>query len=345
MHNSEIWLKTKPYSLRYSINMMTNKIHEKSAIHLASTNVPIFRPSQLVKDIKKNLFQHGSSYETINYIYITSGDNQLRGVISVQELINAQDDVQVQKVMETNIVSVHPYSHREKIVHLALKNNLKAIPVVDKQNILLGVIPSDTILSVANNELTEELLLLEGINSKEFASISTVRNSPLKLLLKRLPWLIVGLFGGLLAAQIISYFETLIGEDVLFLSFIPLMVYMSDAVGSQSQTIYIRYIAINNEVNFFTYLFKEVRLGLLLALSLSILLYVLTSLFYSSVVGLSLSISLFITIIFSVIIAIVIPWFLIKLRKDPALGSGPFATILRDLASIVIFFLVTQLFS
>lgn len=328
----------------YSISMSPDIIHAKSAIHLVTTHIPIFKPQNTVKETKKILFQSGQLYDSINYIYITSTHDILLGVVSIQELINASEEDHLEKVMKKDLMYVHPHTHREKIVQLALKNNLKAIPVLDKNRKLLGIIPSDTILSVANNEMTEELLLLEGINSKEYASISTIHNSPFLLLFKRLPWLIIGLLGGVLAAEIISYFETIIGEDVLLLSFIPLMVYVSDAVGSQSQTIYIRYIAIHNEVHFLTYILKELRLGLLIGLTLSILLVILASILYSPLIGYILGLALFITILCSIIIAISIPWLLLKNGKDPAIGSGPFATILRDLLSIIIYFLVTQFF-
>ncbi|HRN71243.1 MAG TPA: magnesium transporter [Candidatus Woesebacteria bacterium] len=324
--------------------MNKHVITAKSAIHLTITTIPVFSPDYLVKECKKDLFHNGATYDSINYIYITSSTNVLKGVISVQELINADDNKKLKEIMETKLVSVFPYTHREKIVQLALKNNLKAIPVIDKEQKLLGVIPSDTILTIANNEMTEELLLLEGINSKEFASISTIHNSPFSLLLKRLPWLVIGLLGGIVAAEIISYFESIIGEDVLLLSFIPLMVYVSDAVGSQSQTIYIRYIAVHNEVNFLTYMVKELRLGILLSLSLSFLLFMLTSFLYSPHIAFILGLALCITILSSIVIAIAIPWILLQNHKDPAVGSGPFATILRDLISIIIFFVVTQFF-
>lgn len=324
--------------------MTQDAIHAKSAIHLATSNIPIFPPDYLVKDCKKILFHNGKAYDSINYIYVTSSTNILKGIISVQELINADESKSLKEVMKTKLIYAHPHTHREKIVQLALKNNLKAIPVIDKEQKLLGVITSDTILTIANNEMTEELLLLEGINSKEFASISTIHNSPFSLLLKRLPWLVVGLLGGIVAAEIISYFESIMGENVLLLSFIPLMVYVSDAVGSQSQTIYIRYIAVHNEVKFLSYLVKELRLGILLSLSLSIILFVLTTFLYAPYIAAILSLALCITILSSIVIAISIPWILLQNHKDPAIGSGPFATILRDLLSIVIFFAVTQFF-
>lgn len=323
---------------------MTDIIHSKSAIHLATPNIPIFHAHQTITEVKKSLFSNGKSFNSINYVYIVSQEKVLRGVISIQELINADEHAQIQKVMKTKLIYVHPHTHRERVVQVALKNKIKAVPVIDKEGKLVGVITSDTILSIANTELTEELFLLEGINSKEFLSISTVHNSAVNLLVKRLPWLIVGLIGGLLAAQIISYFEEIIGQDVLLLSFIPLMVYVSDAVGSQSQTIYIRYIAVQNEISFLNYLVKELRLGLLIGLALSSLLFLLSSLLYSPFLGITLGASLFVTILCSIAIAIFIPWILVKNHKDPAVGSGPFATILRDLLSILIYFSVTQFF-
>ncbi len=316
---------------------------QKSAYRLATLNVPLVQKHTTVKETKKMIFNN-NNFDSINYIYVITENKKLTGVVSIKELLNAPENKEMKDIMTTELVSVLPHSHQESIVHLALHHNLKAIPVLDNNKILQGVVLSDTILEVANKEMNEDIMLLEGIHLKEYQSISPLHNKPIPLLLQRIPWLFVGLLGGLVAAQIISFFESQLQADLILLSFLPLIIYISDATGSQSQTIFIRYIAISNTPSFITYLRKELQLGTLIAITLSIALSVITYIFYSPQIAILLGVSLLITTIMSICIAICIPLLLVKLHKDPAMGSGPFATIMRDLLSIVIYFIVLRSF-
>ncbi len=296
-----------------------------------------------IADIKSMLNDPDVEYDSINYIYVLDEKKRIAGVISIKEVMRENGKIRVQDRMTKDVIAVHPHTHQEKAAHLALHYGIKNIPVVDKHEKFIGIVPSDALLNITNDEVTEDLMRLEGIDSKEFKDISTLNNSAFHLMWKRLPWLIVGLGGGLIAAQVIGYFEALLEAQTILITFLPLMVYMSDAVGSQSQTIFIRYVAINNGVNFFYYLYKEMIVGVLMAIMLSLVLTLFTMLSYEPFLGLVLGIALFCAIILSVLIAISIPWLLIRLHKDPAIGSGPFATILRDLLSIIVYFGVSHL--
>lgn len=322
--------------------MINQQLQTKSAIHLMVKNVPVAEPDDTIGSIEKNLIDNSKNFETIDYIYILD-KQKLAGVISVREIFALPKDTVIKDIMITDIVSVHPHSHREHAAQLALKHNIKAVPVLDKESNFLGVIPSDIILKVAHDEITEDLLLLEGIHIKQFSSISTLKNTAFSLLGKRLPWLLMGLVGGLIAANIIGFFEELLAEEILLISFLPLMVYMSDAVGSQSQTIYIRSLALESKANIWNYLVKEIIVSTMIAFCLGVLLLLFVTIFHRFHLGVILSVSLFFTVVSSVIVAIIIPWILTKFHKDPAVGSGPFATIIRDILSILIYFGVSQL--
>ncbi|HRN96216.1 MAG TPA: magnesium transporter [Candidatus Levybacteria bacterium] len=316
----------------------------KTITELIDPNVPQVHKHTPIKKIKELLLSESKTFSSVNYIYVTTESQKLIGVLSIQEALSLPNSHTVDTAMKTDVITAPPHARKERVAHLALKHTLKAIPIVDKDNIFLGIISSDDILKITNDEITEDLLLQEGINSREYAAISTLENPPLALLKKRLPWLIVGLGGGLLAAEIIGVFENLLENNLLLISFLPLMVYMSDAVGSQSQTIFIRHLAINGNSRFFTYFFKESYVGLLISLCLSVVLGCIVSVLHNVLLGGIVASALLLTIIVSVAIAILVPRALVQLGKDPAIASGPFATVLRDIISIVIYFMVSSFF-
>lgn len=305
-------------------------------------NVPIAYTDQTIRHVEKMLLDNEADYETIRYIYVVNKQNHLRGVVSIKDLFRLPKGSLLSEVMTKNPLSVHPHTHREKIVMLALEHNIKALPVVEKDDTLLGVVPADVIISAAHEELTEDLYRLEGITGKESHSLSVLRTSPFKLLFVRLPWLLLGLVGGVFAATVVGYFENLLAEEIALVGFLPLMVYMSDAVGSQSQTIYIRSLAVEKNFSFGTYLFRELSVALLISTALSFLLGAVISFIHAPYLGIILGTSLFFTVIASVLIAIITPSVLTALGKDPAVGSGPFATIIRDIMSIFIYFFIAS---
>jgi magnesium transporter len=317
--------------------------HAKSAIHLLVPNVPTASPHETIAQVEEKILANVKQYYSISYIYVVNHMNHLVGVLSIKDVYRLPKSKILQDVMITPVISVKPHAHRQTVCNLALQHKIKSIPVVDQDDKFLGVIPSDVILKVAYDELTEDILFGEGIQAKEYNSVATMTNSPFKLLAKRLPWLVAGLFGGLLAAFIVHSYEELLAQEALLVGFLPLIVYISDAVGSQSETIFIRSLAIDNKIKVLSYLFKEIRIGALIAGSLAALLVLVMALTGKMFLGVVVGASLFFTVIASICIAVMIPWLLISLKKDPAIGSGPFATILCDIISIMIYFYISQL--
>lgn len=322
--------------------ILPNAYHAKSAIHLLVTNVPIATPQTTIAAVEEDILKNVKQYSTLDYIYIVNHLKHLVGVLSIKDVYRLPKSKVLEDVVGAPVVSVRPHAHRETVCALALKHNIKAIPVVDTDEKFLGVIPSDIILKVAYDELSEDIFIGEGIHAKEYNSIATMTNSPFRLLGKRLPWLIAGLIGGLLAAYVVQRFEALFEKEALIIWFMPLIVYISDAVGSQSQTIFIRSLAIDSKINIISYLVKEIRVGALIAICLSALIILILGVFGKLFFGIVLGISLFLTIVISILAAILIPWIIVYYKKDPAIGSGPFATILRDIASIGVYFSISH---
>jgi len=330
--------------------MTQQKYPLKSVGRLMTKQVPIAFPEEKILDIKNRLFEKlkTKEFETINYIYVTNQANQLVGVFSIKEIFRQPDETKVCEIMKKNFVVVRPRSHRQKAAALAVKHNLKAIPVIEKNGLFLGILPSDTILNILHEENIEDILYSAGITMTE------VQENGSKLLIdatvlthfrRRLPWLLVGLGGGILAAFVVQFFEESLKNNILLALFIPLVVYMADAVGTQTQTLYIRSMAIDSVLNLKKYIFREIKVGLALSVVLGLSITILSISYWKvPMVGFILGLSVFTTVLASMAIAIFLPWFFSKIKYDPAIASGPFATVIRDILSLLIYFLIAQIF-
>lgn len=159
----------------------------------------------------------------------------------------------------------------------------------------------------------------------------------------RLPWLIVGLIGGIIAILISSYFEEILIKHISLAFFIPVVVYMADAVGTQTETIFVRKIS-TGEIQFHKYLLKELSVGILLGTIFGGLISIFAYFWFGSFqTALTVGIAMLINITIAPIIAIIIPLILKKEHQDPALGAGPFTTVIQDLISLTIYFLVASI--
>lgn len=159
----------------------------------------------------------------------------------------------------------------------------------------------------------------------------------------RVPWLAMGLIGGIIATVIASQYEQLLSKNITLAFFIPVIVYMSDAVGTQTETIYIRNLA-KGKAKFSTYIFKESILGIALGIIFGFLLGLFTLVWFRSFeTALTVGLAMTVNTAIAPIMAVVVPMLLQKERSDPALGSGPFTTVLQDILSLLVYFLVASL--
>lgn len=323
---------------------MNNKYPLESAGRRMIGNVPTAIPGERILDIRKRLFEKAKDFETLNYIYIIDRERKLAGVLSLKDVFQKSEESKIEDLTVKDVVKVRPHTDQERIAILALRHNLKSIPVVDKENIFLGVVPSDVILGILHSENVEDILRFAGI-SKRGAILNETLQLPVPVLTKiRLPWLIFGLFGGLFAAQIVTFFEGSLRTYFVLAAFIPLIVYMADAVGVQAQTLFIRSLALDPRLDIRKYFLKEIKISLVIALILGLLLALISFLWLGLLtIGIILGVSLFLTVICACLIAILIPWLLQNLKKDPAIGSGPFATIVRDILTLALYFSIASL--
>lgn len=322
-----------------SKDIRKNYPHE-SAGRKMTFNVPKVQLSETIGHIESALIKNIKSYDDVDYIYVVDSHEKLKGVISIKELFRTPKDTKISKVIKRDLVSAHPYTDQERIAILALKNNIKTVPVVDKTGRFLGAVSSKTILKTMHTEAVEDALHYAGIQKTDGADITKI--SIIDSIKTRLPWLIIGLLGGIITAEIIGFFDNALQENLILTIFMPIVIYMADAVASQTQVLFIRNLTTNHHLILKQYLSREIKISLSVALICSIF-FSLISIFWHKQItfAIILGISLFIAIGFAIGVAILIPWIINKLKKDPAVGSGPFATIITDILSLVVYFSVT----
>jgi len=307
-------------------------------------NVPVAFSEEIVLDVRERIFQKAEEFATLNYIYVIDRENKLTGIFSLKEILQKPPETKIENLMTREIIKAYADTDQEKVAILALKHHLKAIPIVDRENKFLGAVPSDIILDILHAEHIEDILRSVGVHNGVYFP-AQMRKAPVGVLAKtRIPWLLFGLLGGIFAAQITHFFETPLSYHFALIAFLPLMVYIADAVGTQTQTLIARNLALDFEFSFKKYFLKEIKVSILIALTLGIFLSVFALLWYKlPYLGLILGISLVFTVITAIFVGTTIPYLLHKFKHDPAIGSGPFATIITDICSLVIYFLVTTL--
>lgn len=307
-----------------------------------TSKVPKCNPNQKVEDVRKYILKHLHEIDAQNYIYAVNTKGELKGIISIKELFSSPPDTKIRSIMTKRIAKAHPDTDQEDIVHMAIAKQIKSVPIVDKSNKFLGVIPSDEILNILDSESKEDLMLLSGIIPHD--KITRQDDVPIfKSFMHRIPWILSGLFGGILAAGIIGQFESILEKEVILAAFIPLVVYLSNAVGTQSQTMYIRDLAVSNKIPVMRYGLKQITISTLIGAACWLLIWLLSIVFWQSgLLGTIVGLSIFFSIIIAVIFAIGIPYLLTKLKKDPAIGSGPFTTIIQDIISVVTYLIVAS---
>lgn len=311
---------------------------KESAGSILVENIPIVHTNTSVAAIFDALYQHNTAYNSINYIYVCDDTNILQGVISLRELFAQEKTVLAKDIMVTKPTAVSAKTDQEIVALVSLQHNIKAVPVIDTAGRLLGAVTSDTIIDVLHNESVEDALRMTGTRRFDNPAKSILTAGAWQHFRKRLPWLIVGLLGGIFAASVVQYFEHTLKEHLLLAAFIPAVVYMADAVGTQAQILFIRSLALSRSLDMRFYIIRELGIGILLAATLGILAFTLVSAWVGIQFGTIFAISIILTILVAMTVAITLPWLLQKMKFDPAIASGPFATVVRDIASILIYF-------
>lgn len=311
--------------------------------------VPVVQLGTPISEVRNMLLRKANSFEGLDYVYVVDGKNILKGVASLKEILQVKDEqTKIDEIMKRDLVTVRPSTDQERIVYIALKHEIKSVPVTDKEGHFLGVVPYHTILKIFNQEVQEDIFRFGGIYHKVGKEFDTIKASALKMIKNRIIWLIVGLVGGIIAASIVSFFENILSKYLILAAFIPILVYMSDAAGTQSETLIVRGIAIDPKLSVKKWIGRELLVALALGIFCGAVLSAICLFLWKSgyLIGSIIGLSMFFGIIAGVSISTFLPLIFKKLKVDPAIASGPFATIISDITTLAIYFSVaTLLFS
>lgn len=284
------------------------------------------------------LRRQAEDVEKVFTIYVVDNQDRLVGFLSLKSLLFSDKKAIVKDIyQDQNMVYVTTNVEGEEVARIMDKYDLVSIPVLNLQKKLVGRITIDDIVDVIREEADKDFQMASGISESVESTASIWRMSR-----SRMPWLLIGMLGGILGAQVIGNFETQIGKIPALAFFIPLVAAMGGNVGVQSSAIVVQSIA--NGTNQFSSILskvkKEALLGMLNGLVCSIIIFLITWLLQNVMLGLSVSIALFIVIFFAAIFGTLIPLVLNKYNIDPAVATGPFITTLNDVVGLFIYFMV-----
>lgn len=317
-------------------------IHQK--FYGLTAKIPVVPVTFTLGDTQSYLLSHKGQFDTIDYIYVADPDGKLVGVSSIKDIYRNPASTKITAVKKLLLVTATLKSHPEEIAYLALRHGIKAVPIIDAQGKLLGIIPHDSINRILYRELREDILQMAGV-SRGHVAIDNIFEIPLLHSVRhRLPWLIIGMGGGLAIAQIIGQFEETLRNNMVLAAFVPLIVYIADAVGTQMEAFVIRDFALFRKLNFGKYFIRQLIIVLILALILGIIIGLTGFFLYrrvdvASVLGLAVAGST-LSALFS---GLIIPLLFRKMNTDPANASGPLGTIIQDAASVVIYFSIASI--
>ena len=308
---------------------------ETAAQH-ASTNVPIITPAQRVREALEALT--GRCYESASHIVVCEAD-QFAGILTIEALLAAPAESTVDSLMDRDAPTVRPGVDQEIAAWHAVQKGESALSVVDDNGRFLGLIPPHRLLAVLLSEHEEDLSRVGGFVKTTSAARAASTERVERRLVHRLPWLLVGLAGAMVAADMMGWFETQLELKVALAFFIPGIVYMADAVGTQTETVVVRGLSVGVPMR--QMVRRELLTGLAIGLSIGLIAYPLVWWRWDDAdLALAVGVALFGACSTATVAAMTLPWLFDAAGADPAFGSGPLATVIQDLLSILIYFVV-----
>ena len=317
---------------------------EDSAGILMYTDVFTLHEDTKAKDAIYALQDQGDA-EMVFYLYTLDNDGRLTGVISLRDLVTTHGDTMLKDIMSKQIHVVRPETDQEEVARIVSQYNFLAVPVVDSDERLLGIVTVEDVVDIIREEATEDFLQMVGAGKdREILLKSSWENARM-----RVPWLFASWVGGILAAFIIGVFDNVLQSTIALAAFIPVIMGMGGNIGTQSSTMIVRGLAtgrvsIENSVKI---LFKEIRVGLLLGILYGLLLGLFAIFRFidaSPMIGIVVGLSICISMIIAATIGSLVPLILNRFEIDPAIATGPFVTTAIDIIGVAFYFIVAGAF-
>ncbi len=291
------------------------------------------------RDAIAALHEQHEELETVFYLYVKNDSDQLVGVTSLRALLTHNPSTTLRDIMTTDMITVQPDEDQEEVARLVSRYDLLAVPVVDSERKLLGIVTIDDVLDVIKEEALEDMMLMAGVGDEPDPTASGVFGAARQ----RFAWLGVTLAGGIAMAELIGVFEHHLAKQAVLAGFIPVMLGMGGNVGIQAATVTVRNIATGHQdhTSLAAALFRELRVGMLLGLGFATCLggYALARWWDQPQLGAAISASILMTVIVAAGVGSLVPLTLNRFKIDPAVATGPFVTTAIDMLAILIYFL------
>lgn len=328
---------------RELINQFLN-YQDDSAGSMMTIEFVDLKEEMTVKEAIEHTRKTGMNKETIETCFIIDKERHLKGTLGLRELILNDESCSVHELMETNVISVKTNEDQEQVAPLFKTYDLVSMPVVDKENRLVGIITIDDVVDIIEQENTEDFQKMAAMEPNEEPYLKT----PIFSLAKhRIIWLLVLMISATVTGRIIQGFEEVIQSVVILASFIPMLMDTGGNAGSQSSTLIIRGLALGEITtnDYLKIMFKELRVGFIVAIVLAFVNFLRIILFerVDMMVALTVCGSLFCTVIIAKVVGGLLPIIAKKLKFDPAIMASPLITTIVDAFALFIYFMLAQL--
>jgi magnesium transporter len=308
---------------------------DTAAAH-ASTQVQVVTPTARAGEIWTSL--KGGRYESATHLVVCEGD-QFRGIVRIEEVLAEPAEAPVYSFMDAHPPAVAPGADQEIGVWQAVRHHESALAVVDASGRFMGLVPPHRLLAVLLEEHEEDLARLRGFLHDTTVVRHASEESVPRRIWHRIPWLLLGLAGAFVAADLVGWFEVQLRTQVMLAFFLPGIVYLADAVGTQTETVVVRGLSVGVPLR--RVVGRELLTGLVIGGVLGLIACALVWWRWESGgLAVAVALSLLAACSTATIAAMTLPWLLDRLGLDPAFGSGPLATVVQDLLSIVLYFAI-----
>lgn len=347
---TDILGKMPPEQLKQMLDQLPEKLAEqinkllsydpRTAGGLMTTRYFALEDTSTVTEALQKLRRAGQA-ETVFYLYVIDQEQHLAGVVSLRQLVMADPETRLHTLMEKDVVSVNLEDHQEDIARLITQYDFLALPVVDRNRHLMGIVTVDDIIDVISEEATEDMLRLAGVNPDEMLDSSSRRT-----VRHRLPWLFASWLGGLLASHVINANQATLQQMVILAAFFPVITGMGGNVATQSLAIAVRGLATGalSPRHFLKNFLKEGRIGLSLGLIYGMLLGGVAFAWHGTfMLGLSVGIAICTAMTVAAMLGGLLPLIFASLRIDPAVASGPFLTTSIDIIGLALYLTIARL--